>query len=298
MKPLPESAIIRVDECKADTLLAAAEKLPVYANRDYYNGQKQVNVYNGLRVSCPDEFDTLEQLITRGLQQAPYAVLIKGLKFDRHYRLFVALNRAFGKMVARPFDEKTPRAQLIHHVEPQTDISSSKQTGSKLSEKLHIDGADRPIPIRYLSMLCVRADPKGQGCSRLLDINGFKKVLSDGALTTKQMVLLQQHALPWQLADYFGGGVCWRTILTQTGINWRRYTLNATLANEKITLSSEMLTTLDRVDCLIEQDNPHEISFLMSSEDFLLMDNQRCLHARSPITTSDSNRLMLRGWVE
>lgn len=301
MRFLPESAIIQVAENKAARLLSATKQMTAYSNKDYYQAQTQIDAYNCLRISCPDEFDTLQELIKSALQQAPYSVLIKGLQFDEHYRLFVALNRSLGKLVARPYDEKTPRAQLIHHVEPQTDINNQNKATdavAKLSEKLHIDGADRLVPIRYVTMQCVRADSKGEGRSRLLDITGFKKLLKHSGINQQQMTLLEQEAVPWQIADYLGGGICWRTIVSENTLNWRRYSIDAALANADIRLSENIMKTLAQVEQLIEQDSEHHFECLMAPGDFLIVDNLRCLHARSAITNPETKRLMYRAWVE
>ncbi|WDE01651.1 TauD/TfdA family dioxygenase [Thalassomonas actiniarum] len=301
MRSLPESAIIQVADNKAARLLSASEQMTPYSNRDYYQAQIQLDAYNCLRGSCPDEFDTLQELIKSALQHPPYSVLIKGLQFDDHYRLLVALNRSLGKLVARPFDENTPRAQLIHHVQPQTDINNQNKTTdavAKLSEKLHIDGADRLVPVRYVTMQCVRADSRGEGRSRLLDITGFRSLLEHGDISSQQISLLEQEPVPWQIADYLGGGVSWRTILSDNTLNWRRYSIASALASEDISLSEKMMRTLIQVEQVIEQSSRHHFEFLMVPGDFLIVDNLKCLHARSGISNPDTNRLMYRAWVE
>ena len=300
MRSLPPSAIIQVADDKAARMLSATRQMATYANRDYYQAQIQLDAYNCLRVSCPDEFDTLEQLITTALAQPPYSVLVKGLQFDEQYRLLVAINRSLGKLVARPYDDKTPRAQLIHHVQPQTDIHNHNKANdavAKLSEKMHIDGADRLTPIRYVAMQCVRADSRGEGHSRLLDIHAIYKLLEQG-MSREQITLLEQEPVPWKVADYLGGGICWRTVLAKKTINWRRYSIDSALADNKICLPEKQLKALAQMDTLIEQDSRYKIEFLMAPGDFLIVDNLRCLHARSAISDPNTNRLMYRTWVE
>ncbi|WDE14312.1 TauD/TfdA family dioxygenase [Thalassomonas haliotis] len=301
MRSLPESAIIQVANNKAARLLSAAQKITPYSNRDYYQAQNQLDTYKGIRHSCPDEFDTLQALIKNSLQQAPYCVLIKGLQFDKDYRLLVALNRSLGKLVARPYDKKTPRAQLIHHVEPQTDINNQNQAqGSvaKLSEKMHIDGADRLVPIRYVTMQCVRGDSQGGGRSRLLDISGFRNLLKQDGFSRKQIAILEQEPVPWKIADYLGGGITWRTILSKNNLNWRRYSIDTALAGEDVSISENMKKTLMQVEQALEQDSQYKYEFLMAPGDFLIVDNLRCLHARTAITNTGTKRLMYRAWVE
>ncbi|MFT5164206.1 MAG: hypothetical protein ACI9FJ_002807 [Alteromonadaceae bacterium] len=303
MKPLPQSAIIKVTEKTANQLLTAAQELAEYANRDFYDASIQLKVRDHIRESCQDEFDALHQQITTQLQQPPYSVLVKGLKFDPHYRIFVALNRAMGLMVARPYDEKTPRAQLIHHVEPQTDVNNQAKavkSGAKLSEKLHIDAADRPVPVRFVSMQCVRADPKGSGRSRLLDSHGFRAMVSEGQSghRAKESIRLLEQPVPWKIVDYLGGGISWHPVLKDDCVFWRRYSIDAALAQDTVELADEMHKVLDIVDQLCHNQAEHVYDFLLEPGDFLIVDNHRCLHARSAIDNPDTPRLMLRGWVE
>ena len=65
--------------------------------------------------------------------------LVQGLRYDEGNRLFVGINRAFGELVARPYEK--PRAQLVHYIQPATDLPASQ--GSQFeTEKLHTDTAD------------------------------------------------------------------------------------------------------------------------------------------------------------
>jgi alpha-ketoglutarate-dependent taurine dioxygenase len=298
MKSLPQSAIVKVADKTARRLLSAAEQLAEYANRDFYDPAIQQLVHDHIRQTCLSEFNALHQQMTARLREPPYVVLVRGLKFDHHYRLFVALNRALGLMVARPFDKYTPRAQLIHHVEPQTDINKQAKapsSGAKLSEELHIDAADRPTPVRFVSMQCVRADPAGEGRSRLMDSHGFRAMLDDKPDMIK---VLEQQPVPWKIVDYLGGGINWHPVLTNDCVYWRHYSIDMALAQDNVELADEVHQVLATVDQLCHNQAEHVYDFLLEPGDFLIVDNHRCLHARSPITDPNTRRLMLRGWVE
>ncbi|NQZ09662.1 MAG: TauD/TfdA family dioxygenase [Algicola sp.] len=298
MKPLPDSAILTVAENTVGQLLAAAEQLPQYANRDFYDPQIQLKVYYHIRNRCQPEFDEVVQQIKACLQRPPFGVLIRGLQFDEHYRVFVALNRALGLMVARPYDEKTARAQLIHHVQPQSDINNKAKaikSGPKLSEKLHIDAADRPTPVRFVSMQCVRADPDGEGRSRILDSQGFRAILASQPDMIKQ---LEREPVPWPIVDYLGSGVHWRTVLKDDCVFWRHYSINQALARPNVELAGDMRQLLDQVATLLDEDVQQQFDFLLAPGDLLIVDNHRCLHARTAINNPNTPRLMLRSWVE
>jgi hypothetical protein len=94
MKSLPPSAIVEVSVAAAERFYQAAKQLSEYANRDYYDPAIQLTVLDHIRQSCPNEFADLQQQINASLAKPPYSVVVKGVKFDPHYRVLVALNRA------------------------------------------------------------------------------------------------------------------------------------------------------------------------------------------------------------
>jgi len=195
-------------------------------------------------------------------------------------------------LVARPYEK--PRAQLVHYVQPATDMHSSR--GGHESERLHTDTADWEPPVEMISMVCVRADRAGGGRSRVLDIDTVRDEVEKklGAETLKR---LDTEAVPWQMAPYLGGGVKWRTVLTKSSMCWRRYTINLALDCNGVNLSREMLASLDAFEDVITA-TPRTLDFLMSEGDLLFSDNRRTIHARTPIAAgAASDRLMIRSWI-
>jgi hypothetical protein len=290
--PLPESAIVEVEESVARDLLTAAKALPEYENREYYSTDLQTRLRSHFEQRCSGFAELIGQIEQR-LSKWPYCVLVQGLLFDEGNKIFVGVNRAFGELVARPYEK--PRAQLVHYIQPATDIPSAR--GGHESERLHTDTADWEPPIELISMVCVRADPDGGGRSRVLDVDSIREEVNDklGAATLKR---LETEAVPWQLASYCGGGVQWRTILGESGICWRRYTIDAALDSTGTTLSSEMAGALDAFENVITS-TARTIDFLMREGELLFSDNRRTIHARTPISTNGkaSDRLMIRSWV-
>src|SRR5215212_5610252 len=236
----PESAKVNVDSSVAREILAAAERLPQYDNREFYSTELQTHVFNSIRESCPEPFNTLIADIKQRLTSSPYCALVHGLSFDEGNRVFVAINRAFGALVARPYEK--PRAQLVHYIQPSTDIASAR--GGQESERLHTDTADWETPVELISMVCVRADPSGGGRSRVLDVDAARDAVRErlGAAT---LALLESEPVPWLLADYRGGGVKWETVLAKSRMCWRRYTINAALEREGVRISGELREALD-----------------------------------------------------
>ncbi len=288
----PEGAKVTVSETLARDLLQAAERLPSYDNREFYSMSVQASVLERIRAAVPEEFDSLIRQINERLARPPYCALVQGLAFDEGNRVFVAINRAFGELVARPYEK--PRAQLVHYIQPSTDIMSAR--GGHESERLHTDTADWEPPVELISMVCVRADPDGGGRSRILDVDTIRKEVNE-QLGNATMERLESEPVPWQLAAYWGGGVCWRTILTKSSICWRRYTIDLALDSTGAKLSDEMLRSLDGFENLIST-TPHTLDFLMSEGELLFSDNRRTIHARTPIAAGTaSDRLMIRSWI-
>src|ERR1044072_3235879 len=240
LAPCPETHRVNVSETLARELLFAAERLPLYDNKEFYSVELQQFVHDSIREANRDGFDDLGYLIKELLARQPYCALVSGLCFDEGNRLFVAINRAFGELVARPYEK--PRAQLVHYIQPQTDIGSAR--GGRESERLHTDCADWETPVELISMVCVNADKAGGGRSRILDLDTIRTDVA-GRLGPATLELFEDEPAPWQLAPYLGGGVVWRPVLTEKAICWRRYTIDLALADEGARLSEEMLRALD-----------------------------------------------------
>jgi hypothetical protein len=292
MMPFPENSVVQVSDTLARDLLRAAESLPDYDNREFYETSLQASVMESVRAAAPDAFDSLIAQIKDRIAQVPYCALIRGLVFDPRNKVFVAVNRAFGELVARPYEK--PRAQLVHYIQPSTDIMSTR--GGHESERLHTDTADWDPPVELISMICVRADPEGGGRSRILDVDSIRSEIHErlGSATLQQ---LESEAVPWQLASYWGGGVQWRTILTESSVCWRRYTIDLALDSTGAKISDDMLRSLERFEDVVST-TPRTVDFLMREGELLFSDNRRTIHARTPIGAGPaSDRLMIRSWI-
>ena len=289
---LPDSAQIDVSPLLARSLLKRAESLPRYDNREFYSTAVQDFVLDSVRKESADGFDELIGQVRARITRWPFCVLIRGLSFDEGNKVFVAINRAFGELVARPYEK--PRAQLVHYVEPLTDLPSVR--GGHESERLHTDTADWETPVELISMVCVRADPRGGGRSRALDIDSIRDEVN-ACLGTDFLSLLETEAVPWQLAPYFGGGVKWRPVLNDSTVCWRRYTIDLALENEGAELSGEMLNAMAAFEDVIGRTD-RTSDFLMREGELLFSDNHRTIHARTPISgLENSSRLMIRSWI-
>jgi hypothetical protein len=291
---LPEAAEVHVPRALAKVLGDAAESLPRYDNHEFYSTDLQKSVHDRIRQASPPGFDWLVGEIRHRLAQRPYCALVQGVRFDAGNRLFVGVNRAFGELVARPYEK--PRAQLVHYIQPATDLPAMRGAQFE-SEKLHTDTADWDPPVKLISMLCVRADPDGGGRSLVLDVETLRDEVR-ARLGKETLEFLSSELVPWLLAPYRGGGVSWRPVLSQTDVCWRRYTIDKAVESLGIALSPSMQTALDSLGH-IAMDTPGTLDFLMREGEWLFVDNHKTLHARTPLANPQaSNRLMLRSWVD
>ncbi|HSS75543.1 MAG TPA: TauD/TfdA family dioxygenase [Thermoanaerobaculia bacterium] len=294
MRPLPQSARIEVPSAVAADLLRAAESLPHYENQDFYSFARQAEVHAAIRDSVPGSWSEVVGPIRERLARRPRCALVSGLRFDEGNRLFVALNRELGDLVARPYQK--PRAQLVHYIQPATDIAANVGQGFE-SERLHTDAADWHEPVRWLSMVCIRPDRNGGGVSRFLELEALVEEAAermDGAL----LASLESCPVPWQVAPYLGGGMVWDPVLGNGRLRWRRYTVDAAVRENGLELDAPLVAALDAFGEVVES-AASEVHFFMQANEFLLMDNQRALHARTPLAAGEEalDRLMIRSWV-
>jgi hypothetical protein len=184
----------------------------------------------------------------------------------------------------------------VHYIQPATDRPASQ--GSQFeTEKLHTDTADWEPPVKWISMVCVRADPDGGGRSRVLDIDTLREEVR-ARLGSRMLELLAREPVPWLLAPYRGGGVSWRAVLSEDSMCWRRYTIEMAVASLGIGLSPTMMAALDSLEEVVT-DTPVALEFLMRENELLFVDNHKTLHARTPLSNPlTSDRLMIRSWIE
>src|SRR4029079_5377908 len=77
LAPFPDTAIIDVPSALARELFEAAERLPLYENKEFYSSVLQASVHTGVREACPDGFDWTVGLIKERIASWPYCVLLK-----------------------------------------------------------------------------------------------------------------------------------------------------------------------------------------------------------------------------
>ena len=297
MTVFPQAATVDVPSTLAADLLDAATTLPPAVPADYYDTTRQSQARDEIRAGCPDGFDRLVADIRACLVTPPFSALVRGLEYDDSHRVFVAVCRSLGELISPPRDHNPRRAQLLHFIRPAEDLKAA--SGQALTERLHTDAADWPEPPAVIAMICVRPDPMGLGRSRLLDVVSLRRAIEQ-ELGARALTVLEQETIPWQLADYLGGGVVQRPILTAETVRWRRYTTEFAL-RAGAPISPAVAGLLDPLERVIEE-TPATLEFLLGGGDLLVMANRRCLHARTGLSDPGvagavSDRLMIRSWI-
>jgi hypothetical protein len=297
MNVFPEAAIVEVPSSLAGDLVEAAERHPFAAPVDYYDVARQSRARDEVRAGSPDGFDWLIAQIVARLATPPFAALVRGVSYDASHRVFVAVCRSLGELISPPPSHHPRRAQLLHFIRPAEDLKAA--SGQALTEKLHTDAADWPEPADVIAMICVRPDPMGMGRSRLLDVVSLRRAI-EAELGASAVELLEREAVPWQLADYLGGGVVRQPILTAENVRWRRYTMEFAL-RAGAQIAPAVTELLDPLERLIEG-SATTLEFLLGAGDLLIMANRRCLHGRTSLGDASgrsvpSDRLMIRSWI-
>ncbi|MBC6478981.1 MAG: TauD/TfdA family dioxygenase [Hormoscilla sp. GM7CHS1pb] len=276
----------------ADQLFCATQMIPQYTDAELYNTQLQLNIREKIHAIEPDMFSYLIDEVCKRLSNPPYCAYITGLKFDTYNLLFLSLIGAFGNVVD-PY--KQPWSRLVYYIRPSTDL---KIPGwGVLNEQLHTDGTDWINPNDLTCLLCLKTDQSGGGRTQLLDINTIVYEL-DRWFGKETIDILSSESLPWLIATELGGGVFRCPILTSKSIRWLPYTNQIALKETQESLSTNLSKAISQIKAVIKNRN-NIIDFMMEPNSLLVIDNQRCLHARTPIKHPElSVRLMLRAKVK
>lgn len=223
------------------------------------------------------------------LQVAPWCVVLRGLPAERATQILVTISATLGRLV-EPY--RQPWSQVVRHIVPSHDRAVD---GRVLNEFLHTDGTDWVQPNDYTCLFCVRPDRLGGGESRLLDVDTLFNELARGA-HAKLMDRLADRPIPWRIAEELGGGVHWAPAiqLAPRRIRWLRFTAMLSCQDGLASLESDVADDLQEFERLIEH-CPGLFRTNLESGDLLLIDNARCLHARTPIVAArDSSRELRR----
>jgi alpha-ketoglutarate-dependent taurine dioxygenase len=261
--------------------LEGAVAASVSCREEHYRDQREQRVLAArLAEVCPAWLEVTAAIRGR-LGENARMCLVRNVPLVDPERTLIALTCGLGDLV-EPYQQDWSR--LVRRISPSTDRSVGEH--GVLNEKLHTDGTDWRDPNDLTCLLCVRPDGAGGGRSRLLPegaIREFSEPWAD----------VLADPLPWAVAEELGGGIHWAPVLSDGGIRWLRFTVDeacrrgAVVSETVARKLGAFANALEKSRGLIEID--------LGAGDLLIIDNRRCLHARSPIMGHEgSQRLLLR----
>ncbi len=267
-----------------DRALAAIEiDDEALADADY-----QDRIVASVREAASGAFDDLVEEVAKRLADAPWFLIVRGLPVSRATPLLVAVSATLGLLV-EPY--RQPWSRVVRHIVPSRDRAVG---GRVLNEFLHTDGTDWPQPNDYTCLFCVRPDQSQDGESRLLDVATLLEEATtgpNGAVVER----LASQALPWRIADELGGGVHWKPAINTVTphIRWLRYTAALSHDEGLASLPDSCLDDMTAFERLVENCGGIARTRLQAG-DLMLIDNGRCLHARTPIRNPAASTRELR----
>lgn len=289
MRSLPKSIEIHVNPQIVYDLFKSASNLHPYKDSELRNYDVQNYIHDNVRLMCPESFDDIMKNIQYKINQIPYFVIVKGLKFDRNYSLLIALSSSLGKLI-EPYNK--PGFSLIHHLKPTQYLDNTIE--EKLDEKLHTDGTNWTHPNDITGLLCVRPDQYGGAQSQILDIDSiYLEIKRHFSLETIR--ILENMDLPWRSDDGLSNGLFWAPIISNKNIRWMRYTINKAIEEYNIhNLPASLIKSLNAIE-YVTLDSKKTYNFKLTSGDLLFFNNKKVLHSRSPYPYPQfSSRLLLR----
>lgn len=244
------------------------------ADENIRSREGQRIVREAIREAAPGLFADVEQEIALRLERPPHFAVVRGLPGARASELLVAFSSGLG-MLVEPYRQSWSR--VVRHILPSRDKTVA---GRVLNEFLHTDGTDWNRPNDYTCLFCVSPDGAGGGLSRIIGLEALCEGLDDDRLLEE----VSARELPWRVANELGGGLCWAPILAPaaTRIRWLRYTIDQSARDGLTDIDPDTEAMLERFEGSIER-NENIIQFSLESGDMMFVDNQRCLHARTPI---------------
>jgi hypothetical protein len=249
----------------------------------------QMSIVDQVSAAAGQAFDDLVGQILGSLATTPQHVLVRGLPPAQATQILVSISAVLGRLL-EPVQE--PWSRVVRTIVPTQDRSVD---GLVLNEYLHTDGTDWAKPNDYTCLFCVKPDQNNGGVSRLLLLD----VLLDQLSSKSSADLLNRvvdRPLPWRIADGLGGGTHWAPAIELaplTQIRWLRSTILLSDEDELAKLDDDLLDDLHRLEVLIEQ-CPATLETPLAAGDLLIINNRRCLHARTPITSPASSERELR----
>jgi hypothetical protein len=233
-------------------------------------------------------FEDLVGQVGEHLARPPWHVVVRGLPVEQATSILVVISATLGELV-EPY--RQPWSRVVRRIQPRRDRMVD---GRALNEHLHTDGTDWPQPNDYTCLFCVRPDEWGEGVSLMLDVATLLHELSSRQVASLLDRLVARPA-PWRVADELGGGVHWAPVLRRDpdGIRWLHHTITSSWVDGLVDVDDEMVEDLRRFEEAVET-CAGITRLMLHAGDLLILDNLRCLHARTALAHPDRSSRELR----
>lgn len=282
--PMPPHATRKLSTGEAGKVAETAFTVLRGPEETYRAVKAQDELRESLLYAWPGWQQLAEDIYDR-LGASPHAVVLRGLPLENPPLSLIALTSALGDIV-EPYQQSWSR--LVRRIEPATDRAVGPY--GMLNEKLHTDGTDWRAPNDLTLLLCVRPDAQGGGRSRLMPL---EPLLEEPGFATGPVSTLLSEPVPWAIAEALGGGVYWAPVASPSGIRWLRYTIDEAV-RRGVELSNDLWASLIAFEEALEHSD-HVIETALQEGELLVIDNRRCMHARTGVSApTSSERLLLR----
>lgn len=271
----------------AAALRKAAEKTTV-DDSELAKVEYQAEVADAMDHLSGSGITELAEAVQSALERRPWMVLLRGLPPEAAMAVLVAVSARLGTLV-EPYRESWSR--FVRSITPPKDRAVE---GKFLNEFLHTDGTDWPTPNDLTCLFCVTPGAEG-GLSRLTDVETVIDAV-ESSPNAKQAMEVATMNLPWRLSGAFGSSVHHDSILDleQGTIRWLRYGVTASAEVDDALVTPEILGGTQTFERIVEGIEDVSV-FGLEAGDLLILDNTRCLHARTGFAdAARSNRELLR----
>ena len=254
------------------------KSLRTFSDEEYFHKSIQDLLIKKLDLLTNDYWKKFKQDIFNHIRDHAY-VVVKGLPFDGNNRLLVALASIIG---IPEVQYNKPRPKMVRRFGPTT--------GSGYDENYpHTDSVYWPNPTDLLVLQCVREDQNGLGKSRIVPIDLLVKKLSE---QNGIVNILYKQKVPFTLDPRFGKtGMHMQYILTRKKhaskyyhqVRFLENDIKECITNFHVLLSKSILDaikTFEKEAIMLGK----KTEFLAKKGDWVIIDNKRSLHSRSPVS--------------
>lgn len=287
-RPPSPASVIDVPRDLADRFDAVVLRMPEVEDAELRAPRRQQELLSSCREECGLALEALLEDLRARLVAAPHFALVRGLGVASPGLALVAISAGLGTCV-EPYRESWSR--LVRRIEARRERLA--YGGRSLNEFAHTDGTDWSVPNDYTCLLCVRPDAGQGGSSVLIGVDEVVAELTR-AHGADVVETLRMRQVPWKLADSLGGGTAMAPPLGEGRLRWLRYTIEAGVEALGTPLEDDVAVALDALEDTVEG-SVRPFVFDLRPGDLLVVDNRRCLHARTPIPDHErSGRLLPR----